>query len=727
MQRLGFTTLCIIIIAVLFLSSQLAWAAPAATLLSTRPAWNVARIDDVPGISSKMGDHAAVYDAAGTLHIAYGGDHLYYARCVGSACTIQTVDPSDYVGPYASLALDSSGNPHIAYYDIGKSEFCNDEKVKYARWTGSGWQIQIVEEGCLGIYTSIALDADNIPHISYFNESSDELQLADWDGNTWNSYTPYWLPSFAYSGTPSSLQSDIHGHLHLAFIGGDAGYGTVWYTQKEGDTWSSLVEVDDRPSAMNLSMTLDAAGNPHLSYNRRYYDAGLSQFVNKLTYTRYNGTVWQAREDVADMEYQGWTAVTVGTNGYPRLAYRIYEGVASVAKSSGGWGTPALIPGTADSERMYLGWRSASRLGLVFYSGGSIQEVTTDNPYTVWTSPSSIVSYGWVGSHIAAVNDAAGNLHVAYTDHAERVLRYAYRPAGGSWQLQTILTTPQDYLYIRDVDIDLNGQGYAQIVYQLYDAHVQRSRLKYMAWSGSVWVQVPTGATEDLEGCDPSLELIGANAIYIAYNRCDYINDNLWLAIYNGSWSNHQVDADEATSNASLYVKENGHMYISYNRYEYPSGDLRYAYKEDSLNWNIQDVSDTTYTPTNTSLVFDGDGHPHIAFITRGGVYDDYSLKHAAWSGSQWQITPVTTLAEYTEPHLAIDIQGNLHLAYTSHYHPAYATRATSGWIFTDPVDAPPVDPDFSFGVTSNIAISFNAQGLPVLFYDGEMDQRLPR
>ena len=263
-------------ISTLLLSGRLALASPAAIEQSTHQVWRITRLDDVPDISIKMGDHAAVYDSAGTLHVAYGGDHLYYARCVSGACTIQTVDPTDYVGPYASLALDSNGNPHIAYYAIGESEFCNDEKVKYARWTGSTWQVQLVEEGCLGGYTSLALDAADIPHISYFNESSDELQLADWDGSAWNSYTPYWLPSFAYSGIPSSLQSDDDGHLHLAFIAGDAGYGTVWYTQKEGDEWGPLVEVDNRPSALSLSMALDGDGNPHLSYNRRYYDSSLT-------------------------------------------------------------------------------------------------------------------------------------------------------------------------------------------------------------------------------------------------------------------------------------------------------------------------------------------------------------------------------------------------------------------------------------------------------------------
>jgi len=240
-------------------------------------------------------------------------------------------------------------------------------------------------------------------------------------------------------------------------------------------------------------MTLDGNSNPHLSYNRRYYDDGLAQYVNKLTYTHFDGAAWQAKEELADMEYQGWTAVTVGADGYPRLAYRVYAGLASIAKSASGWESPMAVPDTANSERIYLGWRSSTRLGLVFFTGGTIQEVYADAPYTTW-SPSGLVdTYAWVGAHIAAASDPAGNVHVAYTDHAEHELRYAYRPAGGDWQLQTIVTIPEDYLYILDTDIDLNGQGYPQVVYQLYDQHEQRSRLKYMAWNGAVWAQSRAG------------------------------------------------------------------------------------------------------------------------------------------------------------------------------------------------------------------------------------------
>lgn len=714
-------------IAALLLGGSQAFAAQTTPSQATRPVWEISRVEDVPYIANQLGDHAAVYASDGVLHAAFGGDHLYYARCEGSNCAVQVVDPADFVGQQASLALDSHGYPHIAYFAIGPEDYCNDEQIKYARWDGAAWHIQVVIEDCVGAQPSLALDADDVPHISFFHESFDSLQLADWDGAFWNTYTPAWLPGFDYSGVYSSLQSDSAGDLHLAFIGGDISYGKVWYTQKTGDDWSPLVDVSGETGVVNLSMALDSAGKPHLAYNRHYYDNTLSQYLDKLTYAHFDGAAWQTPEEIADMQYLAPLAITTGPDGYPRLAYLDASGLAYLAKSPSGWGAPVPIPDVGNSEYLYLGWLSPTRLGVTLFAGGAVQQIYADPPYHAWSAPSEIFASRWVGAHNAVVSDAVGNLHAAYTDQTERELHYASRAPGEPWQFQTVRTYAEDYLFIRALDIDLSGQGHPQIVFELYDQHTQRSKIIFMAWTGQFWIQMPTGPSQDLEGCSPSLELDAYGIIYIAYNRCDFIHDNLWLAIYENNWTYQEIDPEAGTTAPSLYVQDPDHIHVSYSRYEYPEGDLRYAYQEGSPSWDIQDVAPVTYTPTGTSLALDSAGKPHIAYVSQTGIYGDFIVNLASWDGLFWQVEPVSmTDTDFVSPRLALDTQDRPHIAFTSERHPAYAVRDGGEWAFTIPVDSPPIHPEMIPSSTHHLSLALAADK-PVLVYNAEGDLKAAR
>jgi hypothetical protein len=83
---------------------------------------------------------------------------------------ITTVDSNGEVGLYPSLKLDSSGHPHISYWDG------TNGNLKYASWDDSGWHITTVDsDGNVGSHTSLALDASDRPHISYYDASNGDL------------------------------------------------------------------------------------------------------------------------------------------------------------------------------------------------------------------------------------------------------------------------------------------------------------------------------------------------------------------------------------------------------------------------------------------------------------------------------------------------------------------------------------------------------------------------
>ena len=83
-------------------------------------------------------------DSSQNPHISYAssGGNLKYASLQGSTWTTEVVDDStSYVGQYSSLALDTNGYPHISYYDGDTSD------LKYAYYDGSNWHVEVVDNG----------------------------------------------------------------------------------------------------------------------------------------------------------------------------------------------------------------------------------------------------------------------------------------------------------------------------------------------------------------------------------------------------------------------------------------------------------------------------------------------------------------------------------------------------------------------------------------------------
>lgn len=69
----------------------------------------------------------------------------------------------------ASIALDASGNPHVAY--AAYTGLGGDPLIKYAYRDGSDWHLET--EGMVNIINScvgLDLDTNDKPHIAYFDD-----------------------------------------------------------------------------------------------------------------------------------------------------------------------------------------------------------------------------------------------------------------------------------------------------------------------------------------------------------------------------------------------------------------------------------------------------------------------------------------------------------------------------------------------------------------------------
>jgi Ca2+-binding RTX toxin-like protein len=189
---------------------------------------------------------------------------------VDAADSIATVDASP--GFHGSLVLDAAGNPVISYYDADlkalKVAHCNNV-------TCSGGDVNIVtvdSDGIVGPYTSLVLDDDGNPVVSYHDDENGDLKLARCSDPNCDG-----VPSIVTVdgdgtavGTHTSLLLDTAGNPVISYYDEDKSDLKLAHCddRKCADGGESIVTVDGDGTAVgtHTSLVLDAAGNPVISY-----------------------------------------------------------------------------------------------------------------------------------------------------------------------------------------------------------------------------------------------------------------------------------------------------------------------------------------------------------------------------------------------------------------------------------------------------------------------------
>jgi hypothetical protein len=159
--------------------------------------WTTVAVDS----AGAVGEYTSIaVDANGNLTISYydiTNEDLRFAICdlsesANGNCdqsvdwtTTVTVDSAGAVGEYTSIAVDTNGDPMISYYDATNedlrfaicdlSESANGNCDQSVDWTTT---VTVDSAGRVGYYTSIAVDANGNPMISYLDGTNGDLKFA---------------------------------------------------------------------------------------------------------------------------------------------------------------------------------------------------------------------------------------------------------------------------------------------------------------------------------------------------------------------------------------------------------------------------------------------------------------------------------------------------------------------------------------------------------------------
>jgi len=313
---------------------------------------------------------------------------------------LQTVDSNGNVGEYTSIASDSNDYPHISYYDE------TGQDLKYTRWTGTAWDVQTVDSGMVGTYTSIALGSHDYPHISYFDFNKENLKYAHWTGTAWDIET---VDSDGSVGMYTSIALDASDYPHICYCDGLPNED-LKYARWTGTAWDIETVDSDGSVGMYTSIDLDSSNRPHISY----YD----KTNEDLKYAHRPEAVWNIQTVHSDGSVGWYSSIALDSSDYPHISYH------------------------DDFPNEYLRY--------AYWTGTSWDLQTVD-------------STGNVGEYSSIAMDNKNRPHISYYDNTGQDLKYALW-TGSTWNIQRPYTvTGEDPRVGRYSSIALDRYGFPHI------------------------------------------------------------------------------------------------------------------------------------------------------------------------------------------------------------------------------------------------------------------------
>jgi C1A family cysteine protease len=184
---------------------------------------------------------------------------LEYAYKSNGTWTNETVAKGNF--GENSLEFDKNDSPSISYYDITNND------LEYAYKSNGTWNTEIVGNG--GNYNSLVMDSYDNPCISY-SDANNYIEYANLTNGIWNNTELYY-------GNLNSLAIDSNNNPNVFFYDGEY----LWYQYFANGAWNYSY-VGSYNNVTATSLVIDSINVPHVSFINNGY----------LNYAYENNGTW---------------------------------------------------------------------------------------------------------------------------------------------------------------------------------------------------------------------------------------------------------------------------------------------------------------------------------------------------------------------------------------------------------------------------------------------------
>jgi MYXO-CTERM domain-containing protein len=415
--------------------------------------------------------------------------------CFDGTCTCLPDIPIGQIGMYSDMAVSPVGGAWVSAYnstygDLMVAYVTQDGRVPNEAYEfidgvppgpvvyeSSDVRGGIREEGDdVGLYSSIAVDVNGAPMVSYYDRSHGSLRFAFWDGELWQTMTiDAGEPGAEDVGRYSSVTIGADGRPGVAYFAlltepGGTGRTEVRFAQASSTTpatvsdWSLFI-VDEAPLPPPPEDPENAPTDLIEGVGLFISSARLSTGAPVLAYyDRLKGDLRVAFFDAANNVWQD-PIVADGADGSDVGLY------------------PSIT--TAPDDKVFVTYVDATRDNLLFVEVGGLPEVVDDG-YRIDGNTQDglpLPVYHFVGDDSSLVTNGAYTA-VAYQDATSHELLQAARNVDGGWDWVSVAGSdelPWDGGYGFYAAADLDGDDIVMSSYvidqQAYDYWVELFRL----------------------------------------------------------------------------------------------------------------------------------------------------------------------------------------------------------------------------------------------------------